>query len=296
MLLLAAALAGGCLSRGDGPRTAAWYDRVRGWTGATAGPAVPADAMILQTTLLDQPAPDPYLSRDLWTAGTATDPLSAEQSALLELNGLRVRVLNGVLPPKFLELVHSDEATVAPMARSAEAGKAKVVPVNGPLARAAFKVRPTLTAAPAANDLDDVECGLSVTATPTKDGRITLRCDPQVQHGERRTLFRPSADGEFVRHNQKPLDSYPGFGWDVPLGPMDYLIIGPTERPEGMLGQAFFHTPAGDGVRQRVLVVRAMRQADVSSDGPPAGPRPRPTAAAAAAQPNGRFTARGANP
>lgn len=275
-VLVALAAVGCTLPRQPVDRASSWLDRARG----KGGSPLAADALVLQTTLIDQPAPDPYLTHDLWAAGAVTNPLPAELSALLEVNGLRVRVVSGVPPAKFLSLVGSDDATVSPMVRGFEPGKPKVVPVNGPLDRAAYSVRTDLTADAAKVEVAAAECGLSITARPGPDGRVRVTCEPQVQHGDRQTWLRPTADGTaFDRREQKSLAAYPTLGWDVVLGPDEFLIVGPTADPAGTLGRAYFYADAADRVRQRVLVVKAARP----TGAPNAAAVPsRPTNAAAA--------------
>jgi hypothetical protein len=279
-------LVSGCaLPREVGTRTAGWYDRVRGGTGNPAG----TPGLYLQTAVLDRTAPDPFLSQELWAAAAASNPLSAEQSALLEVNGFRARVVGGIPPARLVSLLSSPDA-LDPMARTVRAGEPKVVPVNGPTEAARFAVRADLKGDPAPVELADVECGLAVTARPADNGRVTLQCVPEVQHGDRQQFLKPTADGAFDRREQKPRDGYPTLGFEVTLGPGEYLVVGPTADPAGTLGGAFFVAAAGDRVRQRVLVVRAGTAGPGSAE---AGPTGRPTTAAAAAQAAVRPTARG---
>ena len=284
-VIAACCAAQGCtLPKEVGTRTAGWYDRVRGGTGDPTG----AGGLYLQTALLDRPAPDSFLTNELWSTSAATNPLSAEQSALLEVNGLRVRVVGGIPPAKLVSMLSSDDA-LSPMARSIRAGEPKVVPVNGPIDSARFAVRRDLKADPTPADLADVECGLSVTAKSADAGRVTLRCEPEVQHGDRQQYLKPTADGTgFSRREQKSKDGYPTLGFEVTVGPGEYLVVGPTVEPTGTLGQAYFNSAAGDRVRQRVLVVRAGKAGDGAAQAPI-----RPTTAAAAAQAAVRPTARG---
>ncbi len=270
----------GCLPRQEIQRASGWLDRARGKGGTPLAP----DAIVLQTTLIDQPAPDPYLTQELWTAGTVTNPLNSETAAILELNGLRVRLVTGVPPAKFLSLISSEESTLSPTARACSPGKPKVVPVNGPLERVACQIQSDLKADRVKFELEDVECGLSVTARPEADGRIRLWCEPQIQHGNRQTWLRPTTDGTaFSRHEQKPLTAYPTLGWDIVLGPDEYLLVGPTADPAGSLGKAFFFMDQADRIRQRVLVIKAGR-ANPAAAVAPATLRPTTAAAAQAGQ------------
>lgn len=252
---LLAAVAG-CVSQADLTHSSAWLDRVRG----VNGPPLPADALVLQTTLLDRPAPDAYLATGLWNEATVTNPIPADLSALLQVNGLRARVITGVAPARFLAMVADEHSTISPMARACEPGKTKVVPVNGPLDKLSMQVQPDLKSDRTTYERTGAECGLATVAKPTGDGRIVLRCEPSLQHGDRQSWLKPTADGVgFARSEQKPLDPFPTLAFEVTLAPDDYLIVGPFAEPTASLGHAFFYVTEGDRVRQRVLVIKASR-------------------------------------
>jgi hypothetical protein len=260
LIVLVCAAATGCLFRGSDSRSAGWYDRVRAMAGT---------GLAIRTVLVERPAGDPYLSRGLWASGGK--PLPHEQSALLARNGLRVGVLTGMVPGEFDHLITSEHTAVNPMHRTMQPNKPKVVPVNGPLDRCAYRAVHDLAADPVRVELGGAECGLSVTTTPGEGDRVTLICEPQVQHGDKQAWLKPSADGtEFTRRDAKPLESFPTLSFEVTLGPQDYLLIGPTEDPVDTLGQTFFYTATEDRARQRVLVIRAFR-------GPAAAVKPEPT-------------------
>ena len=260
LLVLVCAAATGCLFRGSDSRSAGWYDRVRAMTGS--GPAI-------RTVLIERPAGDPFLSRGLWAS--AGKPLTHEQSALLARNGLRVGVLTGMVPGEFEQLITSEHATINPMHRTLQPNKPKVVPVNGPLERCSYRAFHDLAADPTPVELAAAECGLSVTARPGEGDRVTLVCEPQVQHGDKQAWLKPSADGtEFTRRDAKPLEAFPTLGFEVTLGPQDYLVVGPADEPADTLGQAFFYAATENRARQRVLVIRAL-------GGPAVAAKPEPT-------------------
>ncbi|HVK18271.1 MAG TPA: hypothetical protein VM533_15120 [Fimbriiglobus sp.] len=260
LMVLVCAAATGCLFRGSDARSAGWYDRVRSMTGS---------GLAVRTVLIERPAGDPYLSRDLWAS--AGKPLSHEQSALLARNGLRVGVLTGMVPGEFEQLVTSEQAAVNPMHRTMQPSKPKVVPVNGPLERCSYRAFHDLAADPTPSELFTAECGLSVTVRPGEGDRVTLVCEPQVQHGDKQAWLKPSADGtEFTRRDAKPLEAFPTLSFEVTLGPQDYLLVGPADEPADTLGQAFFYSVTENRARQRVLVIRALR-------GSAAAVKPEPT-------------------
>src|SRR5690242_5433429 len=108
LLVVVCAVLTGCLNRGADTRAAAWLNQFTG-IGPGAG-------LHIQTTLIDQPAGDPYLNKGLWA--TAGKPLPHELSAVLARNGVRVGLFSGQVPGEFDHLIHSDHATLSPMARS----------------------------------------------------------------------------------------------------------------------------------------------------------------------------------
>jgi hypothetical protein len=258
----AAVAAGGCLFHGADPRSTGW---LRGLSGGESGLAV-------RTVLIDRPAGDSYLSRGLWDS--AGKPVRHELAVLLAQNGLRVGVLTGVIPGEFDRLVSSDQSTVDPTHRSLQPGKAKVVPLNGPLERVSYRVLHDLAATPSRVELVGAECGLAITAKPAEGNRVTLLCEPRVQYGDKQGWLQPTTDGSgFTRQERKPLEAYPTLSFEVTLGPQDYLIVGPADDAADTLGQVFFYNLSADRARQRVLVIRAIRGPDVTSA--PREPTPR---------------------
>lgn len=253
-LLLALALLpalAGCFFRQSDQRASGWFDRMRGMTA-------PEGTIALRTVLIERSVGDRYLAHDLWT--TAHKPLSHEHATLLTRNGVRVGVFAGVIPGEFDRLVHSEHSTIDPIHRTTQPGAPKVIPVNGPLDRCAYHVQTELTAEPTPVEVVRAECGLSVTAYPADGGQVRLVCELHLQHGEKQAFLKPTSDGtSFARADRKPLEAYPALNWEITLGPADYLVVGPADDVAGTLGRVFFFTGHEDQLRQRVLVIRAIR-------------------------------------
>jgi hypothetical protein len=241
--------------------TSNWFDRY----GVFGGNAPPANKVFLQTTLIDQPAGDPYLTRDLWFA--AGRPVAPDRAALLAENGIRVGLIDGNLPPEFLRLATSEVHTVRPTQQTCSPGDSKVIPVNGPILKAEFGVEKEIGTGRTAFDLSAAECGIAVTPSAADGGRVKLVFEPRIQHGAKQGWLRPTADGTaFAWRDAKPVEAFPKLGWEITLGPKDYALVGPTELPLEKLGGAFFVNP-GAG-RMRVLVVRAWRGPEPSDATP----------------------------
>ncbi len=244
-----------------------------------------ADALVVQSVLVEQPAGDPFLDRDLWAAGPSAVP--ARATALLSENGLRAIILTGDPPARFLELVRSEASTVGPQAMTFGTRKEAVVPTNGPLPACTFKVLADLDASRETVSVQDAGCGWLVRPEALPDGRVKVAFEPRVQHGRRQDFVRPNGDGTgFTIQGEVPAERYPALGFDAVLGPKDYLVIGGEAGRPDTLGGAFFRVTADGRPRQRVLVVRAGNTAETPPDDLPQQPKPKggPSVAAAASR------------
>lgn len=209
--------------------------------------------VVYDTRLLEQPFADPYLTRGLWA--DTTDPLPHQLSALLAANGLRVGVLSGPRPTEFDRLAGGEGTAISPTLRRGLAGHPKTIPLNGPLDRCAANITDELTADARKLTATSAECALTATATPQASGKVTVRCQWQLQHGEKKARWTPTNEGGFDRTDERTKESFPALSFEVTLDAADTLVVGPTAKPDGTLGAAFFHT--ADDAKMRVLALRA---------------------------------------
>lgn len=274
--VLACVAVAGCLTRPDGPAGPARPDADR--TRALV-PAPPVEGPYVESVLLERPVGDPLLDRDLWASAPAALP--PRTAALLAENGLRVTVLGGNLPPAFRRLLEAEADTVNSHGLTFANRADAVVPTAGPTDPCSYHVLPDLAGERVAAKFRQAQCGVLVRPERTADGRVTVYCEPQVQHGERQDFLRPSADGtEFTLQGEVPVERYPGLGFDVTLGPNDYLLVGWPAAAADTLGSALFGVEADGRPRQRVLVLRAGYRGAVPSGLPAiAGARGRSIAA-----------------
>ena len=211
--------------------------------------------LVYHTRLVDQPAGSAYLNAGLWTE--ATNPLNHEQTTLLALNGLRLGIFTSAPPAELERLASSDATVLNPMLRSGVAGKPRVVPVNGPIERCTIGAVAAFNAEPKPKAYELVECGLSFTATALPGDKLKVRCEFQIQHGERQPWLRPTSDGSgFARTDQRASEAYPALTFEVILGRADLLVVGATDDPAEKLGQAYFFSHQTDRIRQRVLLLQ----------------------------------------
>lgn len=205
------------------------------------------------TRLLEQPVGESYLSRGLWA--DTTDPLPHHLSALLAANGVRVGLVSGPTPAEFDKLATGEGTAVAPTLRRGLAGKPKLIPVNGPLDRCTAGVTDALTADMRKLSLSTTECAVLATGTPDTGGRVMVRCELLLQHGDKRAWWTATDEGGFERTDERTKENFPSLVFEVSLAPSETLVIGPTANPDDTLGGVFFVTPSQ--AKQRVLVIRA---------------------------------------
>ena len=239
-----------------------------------------APGLYVETVLFERTVGDPLINRDIWARDSAALP--PQTRVLLEENGLRVAVISGNLPPEFQKMLESGEGAVSPLSLTFGSRTEAVVPTVGTIPTCEYCLQPELTGSRERKKLLAANGAFLVQPVLAEDGRVKLRCEPQVQHGDRQDFIRPAADATgFTLQSEVPHERYSSVGFDVTLGDGEYLVIGWPAADEGeqpTLGSALFSVEGKGETRQRVLVIRAGHRGEVPGDlpavGRPGAPRP----------------------
>jgi hypothetical protein len=219
-------------------------------------PAIAPEGLFVESVLLERPVGDPLLDRDLWTAAQPAG--TPETRALLAENGLRAGVLSGSLPQALQDLLASEADTVDPHGMTFNVRQEAVIATAGPVDPCKFSLLADIGGNPKSVDLKQANCGILVKPKTAENGRTRVWCEPQIQHGDRRDLYRPTDDGtRLTKSEEVPLEKYPRLGFEVTLGPEDCLVIGWQADQPDTLGAVLFGVEVSDRPRQRVLVIRA---------------------------------------
>lgn len=280
VIVVCAMVAGGCNTR-----TALTSRAPIESVARSLAPVVPVEGIYLESVILERPLGDPFLDRDLWAEALPVG--SQETRALLSENGLRAGILSGTLPQRFQALLESETEALGGRGLTFAMRKDEVLPTSGPNERCEFGLLADLAGKRAPVVLKQARGGVLVRPEPLGGGRVKVWCEPQIQHGEKRDLLRPSADGTgFVKFEEVPLARYLPLGFDAQLGRNEYLLIGWHADQADTLGAALFAVEAAGQPRQRVLVVRARQvNSGPAADLPSLGPPRRPSIAAEAGRP-----------
>jgi hypothetical protein len=230
--------------------------------------------LYVESVLFERPLGEPTIDRDLWENKGAFLP--PKTRTLLEENGLRVAVFGGAPPRSFQKLLESRADAVDPRRLTFANRTEAVLPTDGPIEKCECRLLATISGESEKVEFHKATCGLMVQPKHIGDGRVHLRCEPQVQHGERHDWIRPTADGTgFALQGEFPVDRYPALGFEATLSPGEYLIVGAWAERADSLGSAMFTASSKNGeAKQRVLVIRAGYRGDLPSD-LPALPRSR---------------------
>ncbi len=221
--------------------------------------------VVIRSVLIERPAGDLYLCQQLWE--TTLKPLPPETAALLAENGIRVGTFPSNAPAELLELIQDGNGTVRPNETTVNLTESKVLPVNGPVVQAEFETVDDIGASANPNRFQQVQFGFEITADDKQKGKLELKFEPKLQHGQRQGWLRPTLDGTgFTWLDGKEAVKFPKLKFTIDVRPGEYLVIGPTEQPAKLAGGAWFVSDSHNSNRMRVLVVRAWRGPDAPAE------------------------------
>jgi hypothetical protein len=174
-------------------------------------------------------------------------------------------------------------------------GNPAVLTVNGPVPQAECRVQYSMTGEPTTMKYEQAKFSIAITPNHASDGRITLKCVPEVEYQDKKSWLPTGAVGPGWL-SSRPVDRCESLGWEVTLSPREFLIIGSHYERGQWLGNQIFGGMQGAEKVQRLLIVRAGRLSPAETGTEPAAAVPGkdgivPVAAQASAS-----AARGARP
>jgi hypothetical protein len=223
----------------------------------------------MEVALLECPLGDHFINEELWSDGFVDEQIvSPQHKAALEENGFRVAQLGGLIPDELQDLLTSRRSNVNPRSRRVMAGHAASLNLGSRASSARFTI--TEEGEPVALDLEQAQCKLIVTPSLTPDGKVNLHFTPEVEYGETEMTFQPAPERQekWQMKIERPVKSFPTFGWDAVLQPNQYIIVGTRLNQVRTLGFASFIERDGPSPVQRLLVIRTTKE-----DGSPMGAR-----------------------
>lgn len=233
-------------------RSSSFLDHFRG-----TGPSGP-DAVFLEYAVIERPEGSVTIDRDVWSN---IDELiiPAESRVLLTENGFRVGMVGGLLPSELEGMISNPKSEIGHRQRRLYVNNQAALTINGPIGEAEFDLRTSSEAQPTSLKFEQAKFSINFTPTHASDGRITLRCVPEVEHQQKKNWL-PNG-GSIGWMNGASVESYDSLAWSVTLSPRDFLVIGAQRDSRAGLGRHAFCGERGKEKVQRLLVIRAGRLA-----------------------------------
>jgi hypothetical protein len=138
--------------------------------------------------------------------------------------------------------------------------------IHGPEPISECQVRTSLDNPATTVRHEQARFNLSVTPIRASEGRITLKCAPEIEHYEKKNWLPTGAAGPGWLGN-RPAERFDKLGWEATLSPREFLVVGAHYERGNWLGNQLF---VGGPERERsqyLLILRA-GQLDASEAGP----------------------------
>jgi hypothetical protein len=238
----------GCASERPAQSTSL-IDRLRGMGGPT-GP----DAVFIEFAVIERPAGSTAVNRDVW-ANVDEQILPAETRALMSENALRAGVTGGMLSSDLESMIANPKSAIGRRQRRLYVNNPAVLTLNGPVPQAEYQVRRSFDDQPATVKFEQAKFSISMTPSHASDGRITLRCVPEMEYQDKKSWLPTGAVGPGWLAN-RPGERYDSMAWEVTLTPREFLVIGTHNERSNWLGNQIFGGQQESGKIQRLLIVR----------------------------------------
>jgi len=219
------------------------------------------DVVQLFVALIERPAGDRYLNRELWDLADE-QTLDFPRKCLLDDNGWRMGQIGGSPPPGLQALIDSERSCHNPRRIRLHAGSPTPIALGPPWTQCQLQLHKDGKAIPV--QLDQAQCQLEVVPVLAGDGRVTLRLTPCIKHGEITLAPRPAHEPDGTLHwdlqAQQPTETYDWLKWECTVAGNEYVVFGTRlDRPDTLGQRCFLHTESATPV-QMLLVLRAVRQ------------------------------------
>ncbi len=231
-----------------------WLDRLRApWNGI--GP----DTNQIEFAIVQEELGSDFLMGQLWQ-NVDEQIIPIEHRDEFEQNGLRVGLIKGSSSATLQKMLTSPES--CPIAQRV------MVAVNKefhlPLRQGAAEPLLTLVQAgePQSMPVTNGEYGLVLKLTLAENGQVQVKAVPYVKRRQDLTkLIQPNEDRSgWKLPEDMQEERFEHMGWQVTLGPKDFLIVGSELEKNDRFGQHCF-VDASDK-KQKILVIRGVNNLD----------------------------------
>jgi hypothetical protein len=213
------------------------------------------NSVYVQYAILERPVADPFLNDEIWKS-VDSQVVSSESQSLLRDNGIRIGIMNGILPETLHQMLMNESALQR--SRTLLVGSPVVVPVSPVVPQCEFNLRSESGGKTTLVKLEQAQLELDIVPQFEGDSALKLQLVPQIQHGRRHWLPLGATPSTFGLMGSRPMERYQSLLSEVILKPNDLLLVGSAyEWGDTLGGKCFIN--AAENPRQRVLIIRAGR-------------------------------------
>jgi hypothetical protein len=205
---------------------------------------------------------DRYINDELWTA-VDEQILTSAQRLKLQENGLRVGLVRGRPPAGLQDLLTSKKAHKG-QGFARPSGNPAILPLVSEIKTCEFPLAVEGESKPVR--FEDAACRFQVTPALDRDSKVRLQFTPQIEFRDPDKWKHLNPALAISVQGQRSTESFPALGWEVSLGPNEYVVVGARFDKRQSLGFNFFVTPDPERPVQRLIAIRTSRPAN-STDG-----------------------------
>lgn len=257
----------GCAGKGRVQSTS-WTERCKPFSGP-----VGTDVVHIDVFPLERPLGDPVVNDAVWRLADEF-VVDLERKGRLADNGLRIGQVGGNTPMELQSLLHSPRSCNNPRRIIMHADHPTIIKIGALQEQCNFAVRRDDRSDEV--HLEHAQCEFEVGPKLATGGNVTLRFTPQIRHGQKQVVRKPTADHSgWALQEEEPVERFDALSFDVSLSPNEFIIVGARFEAVGSLGCQFFVGGEEANPVQRLLAIRTSRTSvtsDLDLDGDEAEP------------------------
>ena len=211
----------------------------------------------MEYVLIERPVGDSALNRVVW-ADTDEQILPSEVRTIVNNNGFRIGTVAGILPSEVDAMIKNPRSVEGHRQRRIAASYPAAFLLNGPVAHSEYQVRLNSESVPTTVKREQAQFSLDITPVVLPDGRLQLKCVPEVEYYDKK-YWNPIGAVGAGWGGQQPSEKYPSLGFDVTISSKELLVLGTFIDKTNTLGNQMFVDNQPNQTVQRLLILHAGR-------------------------------------
>lgn len=259
-------------------------ENLLGRIGQRNGEVIEARKCMLRVAILDRALSDPAINESVWKVADE-QVLAPEVRRSLEVNGLKIGVITGELPPELEAVLRAPPPhKVEPATFLLDDGDPTLISISAPVDQVSLLVNRDNH--PSGKDYDKASGFFRVTATQDGTNNVALRFTPEIHHGAIQRSYQPIVEAtpyspqQFKINDGQQIETFGDLSAVLMLEPGQAVVVGC--RPEQKRSLGTFLLTQGEAHaeqrRQKLIMLWASRnQLGAIGEKPARSDRPQPS-------------------